>query len=142
MITISGSTMVFRMYGLVCAVMLVIFTVVNFFNMKEGGFSTELGEDIDPRNVMESEHLAPHGVPGGFKPMARSRRNSQEETQGVVTQPNPMDDPAMAANNPFLGDVMYGAGGQQAGPGGRPVLRAGLHSGSEWILFIRPRILN
>ena len=68
----SGSTMVFRMYGLVCAVMLVIFTVVNFFNMKEGGFSTELGEDIDPRNVMESEHLAPHGVPGGFKAMARS----------------------------------------------------------------------
>ena len=110
--------MVFRMYGLVCAVMLVIFTVVNFFNMKEGGFSTELGEDIDPRNVMESEHLAPHGVPGGFKPMVRSRRNSQEETQGVVAQPNPMDDPAMAANNPFLGDVMYGAGGQQAGQGG------------------------
>ena len=109
--------MVFRMYGLVCAVMLVIFTVVNFFNMKEGGFSTELGEDIDPRNVMESEHLAPHGVPGGFKPMARSRRNSQEE-QGVVSQPNPATDPSMAANNPFLGDVMYGAGGQQTGQEG------------------------
>ena len=44
---------------------------------------------------MESEHLAPHGVPGGFKPMARSRRNSAEETQAasVVAQPNPMDDP-------------------------------------------------
>ena len=43
---------------------------------------------------MESEHLAPHGVPGGFKPMARSRRNSTEEpVQAAVTQPNPMDDP-------------------------------------------------
>ena len=40
--------MVFRMYGLVCAVMLVIFTVVNFFNMKEGGFSTELGRHSAP----------------------------------------------------------------------------------------------
>ena len=106
----AGSTTVFRMYGLVCAAMLVLFTLVNFYNMKEGGFSTELGEDIDPRNVsilksryhqvnilcqvMESEHLAPHGVPGGFKPMARSRRNSTEEpVQAAVTQPNPMDDP-------------------------------------------------
>ena len=43
--------MVFRMYGLVCAGMLVLFTLVNFYNMKEGGFSTDLGEDIDPRNV-------------------------------------------------------------------------------------------
>ena len=47
----SGSTMVFRIYGLVCAGMLVLFTLVNFYNMKEGGFSTELGEDVDPRNV-------------------------------------------------------------------------------------------
>ena len=87
--------MVFRIYGLVCAGMLVLFTLVNFYNMKEGGFSTELGEDIDPRNVMESEHLAPHGVPGGFKPMPRSRRNSGEDMQAAVTQPNPMDDPGM-----------------------------------------------
>ena len=42
---------------------------------------------------MESEHLAPHGVPGGFKPMSRSRRNSAEDMQAAVTQPNPMDDP-------------------------------------------------
>ena len=33
-IIISGSAMVFRLYGLVCAVMLLIFTLVNFFNMK------------------------------------------------------------------------------------------------------------
>ena len=47
--------MVFRIYGLVCAGMLVLFTLVNFYNMKEGGFSTELGEDIDPRNVRISQ---------------------------------------------------------------------------------------
>ena len=48
---------------------------------------------------MESEHLAPHGVPGGFKPMARSRRNSAEEAQAasVVAQPNPMDDPGYSS---------------------------------------------
>ena len=111
--------MVFRIYGLVCAGMLVLFTLVNFYNMKEGGFSTELGEDIDPRNVrilqsrdhqanipcqvMESEHLAPHGVPGGFKPMARSRRNSTEEpVQAAVTQPNPMDDPGESQEREIL----------------------------------------
>ena len=49
----AGSTTVFRMYGLVCAAMLVLFTLVNFYNMKEGGFSTELGEDVDPRNVRQ-----------------------------------------------------------------------------------------
>ena len=44
---------------------------------------------------MEAEHLAPHGVPGGFKPRALSRRNSQEDAQetAAVAQPNPMDDP-------------------------------------------------
>ena len=30
---------------------LVLFTLVNFYNLKEGGFKTELGEDVDPRNV-------------------------------------------------------------------------------------------
>ena len=42
---------------------------------------------------MESEHLAPHGVPGGFKPMARSRRNSAEEpgAQAAVSQPMDTD---------------------------------------------------
>ena len=46
-----GTAIIFRIYGLVCAVVLVLFTLVNFYNMKEGGFKTELGEDVDPRNV-------------------------------------------------------------------------------------------
>ena len=28
-----------------------------------GKFSTELPEELDPHNVMQTEHLAPHGVP-------------------------------------------------------------------------------
>lgn len=57
--------MVFRIYGLVCAGMLVLFTLVNFYNMKEGGFSTELGEDIDPRNVriLQSRELQDDNIP-------------------------------------------------------------------------------
>ena len=49
---------------------------------------------------MEAEHLAPHGVPGGFKPRSLSRRNS-EENQEVVAQPNPMDDPGLY-EEPFM----------------------------------------
>jgi MFS family permease len=109
-----GTKIIFRIYGLVCAVVLVLFTLVNFYNMKEGGFKTDLGEDVDPRNVLEAEHLAPHGVPGGFKPRALSRRNSQEENQETVAQPDPMEDPA-ATNNPFLADTVYGATGAQQG---------------------------
>ena len=57
--------MVFRIYGLVCAGMLVLFTLVNFYNMKEGGFSTELGEDIDPRNVriLQSREYQDDNIP-------------------------------------------------------------------------------
>ena len=36
---------------MVCAVVLVLFTLINFYNMKEGGFKTDLGEDVDPKNV-------------------------------------------------------------------------------------------
>ena len=66
MIKEHGSTLVFRMYGLVCAGMLVLFTLVNFYNMKEGGFSTELGEDIDPRNVrtLKSWQFSSNMCPG------------------------------------------------------------------------------
>ena len=48
---IPGTKIIFRIYGLVCAVVLVLFTLINFYNMKEGGFKTDLGEDVDPKNV-------------------------------------------------------------------------------------------
>ena len=71
----------FRIYGLVCGVVLILFVIFNFYNISEGKFSTDLPEDIDPRNVaMQGEHLAPHGVPSsGYKPRPRSRRNSEAE---------------------------------------------------------------
>ena len=44
---------------MVCAVVLVLFTLINFYNMKEGGFKTDLGEDVDPKNVSFSGFSAP-----------------------------------------------------------------------------------
>jgi hypothetical protein len=38
-------------YGLVCGVVLVLFFVLNFYNISEGKFTTDLPEDLDPRNV-------------------------------------------------------------------------------------------
>ena len=44
---------------MVCAVVLVLFTLINFYNMKEGGFKTDLGEDVDPKNVSFSGFSVP-----------------------------------------------------------------------------------
>lgn len=49
-----GTVLVFRIYGLVCAVFLLLFILVNFFNRNEGSFSADLPDDIDPKNVNES----------------------------------------------------------------------------------------
>jgi hypothetical protein len=38
-------------YGLVCGVVLVLFFVLNFYNISEGKFTTDLPEELDPRNV-------------------------------------------------------------------------------------------
>jgi hypothetical protein len=46
-----GTTLIFRVYGLVCGVVLVLFFVLNFYNISEGKFTTDLPEDLDPRNV-------------------------------------------------------------------------------------------
>jgi len=92
-----GTSVVFRVYGVICGVVLVLFTIFNFYNITEGKFSTELGEDIDPRNVMGGEHLAPHGVPSsGYKPRPRSRRPSEEE------EATPFSDVNQQQQNPFL----------------------------------------
>ncbi len=48
---ITGTTLIFRVYGLVCGVVLVLFFVLNFYNISEGKFTTDLPEDLDPRNV-------------------------------------------------------------------------------------------
>ena len=47
----SGTKMIFRIYGAVCGVVALIFTAINFYSLKEGKFTSDLGEEIDPRNV-------------------------------------------------------------------------------------------
>ena len=43
--------MIFRVYGVVCAVFLVLFVLVNFYNRGEGSFSSELSDEMDPKHV-------------------------------------------------------------------------------------------
>lgn len=133
-----GTVLVFRIYGLVCAIVLILFVLVNFFNRNEGSFSADLPDDIDPRNVMnidnsllifliehcfqlaeESAHLAPHGVPGGAMPRALS--SSKLEEQNAAPQEQYGDNlnlPAGSggANNPFMqdgGNYSYTADGRR-----------------------------
>ena len=53
-----GTVMVFRIYGGVCAVFLILFIAVNFFNRNEGGFSDE----VDPELV--SSYIIGHTALG------------------------------------------------------------------------------
>ncbi len=41
----------FRAYGGVCAVFLVLFVLVNFYSRNEGGMNANLPDDIDPKSV-------------------------------------------------------------------------------------------
>ena len=51
---ITGTILVFRIYAIVCAVFLVLFIVVNFYSRNEGGISSELPDDLDPKTVRNS----------------------------------------------------------------------------------------
>ena len=46
-----GTKIIFRIYGGVCGVVALLFTAINFYSLKEGKFTSDLGEEIDPRNV-------------------------------------------------------------------------------------------
>jgi hypothetical protein len=48
---ISGTKLIFRYYGCVCGVVMILFTAINFYSLKEGRFTSDLGEDVDPKNV-------------------------------------------------------------------------------------------
>ena len=52
---ITGTILVFRIYAIVCAVFLVLFIVVNFYSRNEGGISSELPDDLDPKTVRNSK---------------------------------------------------------------------------------------
>jgi len=116
-----GTKMVFRVYGGICGVVMILFTAINFFSLKEGRFTSDLGEEIDPRNVMESEPLGPHGVPSSAHKLklGASRRNSYEQA-AMIAEEEPAPEAAPVSTNPFLaGDQVYGPTGaaQPAGEG-------------------------
>jgi len=114
--------MIFRIYGAVCGVVALIFTAINFYSLKEGKFTSDLGEEIDPRNVMESEPLGPHGVPSSaFKhKLGASRRSSYDQAAMAATEEEQTKEPAATSTNPFLTDAVYDStGAAQSGEDGQ-----------------------
>jgi hypothetical protein len=97
-----GTVLVFRIYSIVCAVFLVLFILVNFYNRNEGGMSADLPDDLDPKTLAEEGgHLAPHGVPAAHMPRALSGQNlNEEESQMLGQEANPGK--TIDTNNPFL----------------------------------------
>lgn len=117
LIKTHGTTIIFRIYGGVCGVVLLLFTGVNFYSLKEGTLKTDLGEDVDPRNVMESEPLGPHGVPSStYKHKLGSRRNSYD--QATVVTSDVTSEPPAVSSNPFLTEPQFGATGAATGATG------------------------
>jgi len=122
LIKTHGTKMIFRIYGAVCGVVALIFTAINFYSLKEGKFTSDLGEEIDPRNVMESEPLGPHGVPSSaFKhKLGASRRSSYDQAAMAATEEEPTKEPAATSTNPFLTDAVYDStGAAQSGEDGQ-----------------------
>ena len=80
--------MVFRVYGVVCAVVLLLFVLVNFYNRNEGSFTIALPDELDPKNMaQEATHLEPHGVPSsGRLGMPRALSDNKLEEQPLQTQ--------------------------------------------------------
>jgi len=98
-----GTVLVFRIYGLVCAVFLILFILVNFYNRSEGKLSADLPDDVDPRKLAEeSAHLAPHGVPGGGMPRALSNTRLEDQAPQAEQYGENLNVPGGGANNPFL----------------------------------------
>ena len=52
-----GTILVFRVYGAVCAVFFILFVLVNFVNRSEGKITSDLPDDVDPRNVSKGPIL-------------------------------------------------------------------------------------
>lgn len=76
-IFLAGTTATFRVYGLICIVVLAGFIFINFYR-KDTGFVSELPQTEDPHQVAEATHLAPHGVPSNAIPRALSSTRLHE----------------------------------------------------------------
>lgn len=72
-----GTTVTFRVYGLICLVVLAAFIFINFYR-KDTGFVSDLPQAEDPHQVAEVTHLAPHGVPSNAMPRALSSNRLSE----------------------------------------------------------------
>jgi len=108
-----GTILVFRLYAVVCAVFLVLFILVNFYNRNEGGLSADLDEELDPKTMAGGGgHLAPTGVPGASMPGALGNQNINEEESQMLGQEMNQGE----QTNPFLAEQQqytYDAAGQQ-----------------------------
>lgn len=73
----TGTTTTFRLYGLLCLLVLAGFIFINFYH-KDHGFISDLPPTEDPHQVAEVTHLAPHGVPSNAIPRALSSHRLHE----------------------------------------------------------------
>ncbi|XP_058805824.1 major facilitator superfamily domain-containing protein 6 [Phymastichus coffea] len=76
-VALYGTTLTFRIYGLICLIVLAAFIFINFYR-KDTGFVSDLPQAEDPHQVAEVTHLAPHGVPSNAMPRALSSNRLQE----------------------------------------------------------------
>ncbi|XP_040571218.1 major facilitator superfamily domain-containing protein 6 isoform X2 [Lepeophtheirus salmonis] len=115
-----GTVKIFRIYGFVCAAILILFIVVNFYNRNEGGIVTKLPDELDPKHIADGgSHLAPHGVPSGPIPRALSSTKIEVDMneQHYVPGQDIGYNQGGQVNNPFLDDMAeqnynYNASGQ------------------------------
>lgn len=118
---ISGTSTVFRSYGVISLLILGAFIFINFYR-KDVGFQPDLPPEEDPHEMAEEgTALAPHGVPANPIPRALSSQKLNEGASdagyGTYNATNGMLDVpggGGAPTNPFLqggGDGGSGGGG-------------------------------
>ena len=83
MFVITGSQVTFRVYGVTCLIVLILYAVLKYFLEDRGSFSHGAK---DAHQMLEEEsptlHLAPHGVPSG---MARDLSSSKLKEEGITS---------------------------------------------------------
>ncbi|KAK3105959.1 hypothetical protein FSP39_009616 [Pinctada imbricata] len=77
-----GSSVTFRVYGITCLIVLILYAVLRYFLEDRGTFSHGAKDD---HQMLEEEsptlHLAPHGVPSG---MARDLSSNRLKDEGLL----------------------------------------------------------
>ena len=79
-----GSEVTFRLYGVLCIIVLAAYAGVNFYLERTGRFSHQTKM---PAVIDDSAHLAPHGVSSGIgRDMSSSKLQSAFEQDGYNNQ--------------------------------------------------------